>query len=54
MGLHSEAQLKEKRKAIDIVMERLAMRFLHETISDDELFYEIDSLNQLVQEYKRG
>ena len=54
MGLHSDTQLKDKRKAIDTVLEGLAMRFLHDALCDEELFHEIESLNQLVQEYKRG
>lgn len=54
MGIHTEEQLEDKRLAIDLASERFAIMFLQEGIEDERLYFEIESLFQLVQELKRG
>lgn len=55
MGVHNERELKEKRRAVRKAAERFAGLLLSDKLRDDEMLcHEIESLCQIVTEFKRG
>ena len=51
---HTEKQLEEKRRAIDMATESLAIMYLEGSLEGEHLYHKIESLNELVKELKRG
>jgi len=55
MGVHNEREMQEKRKAVRKAAERFAGLLLSDQLRDDDLLcHEIESLCQIVTEFKRG
>ncbi len=57
MGLHNPEELEVKKQAVDIAVESFVMQYMegfYETNDDSFLYHAIESINQLVVEYKKG